>query len=280
MVIKYENRLIAFLDVLGFSAQLEAGDIDGLHEKYASYIDQAKNATFFGAQGDAQGRKNFDFSQFLFDSIVLVSCPVDDVFNVNNFVAAVSLLLELGFKNRLPLRGAISLGDFLYDSERNIFLSERFPELAKFELKQEWAGCSILEHAEQLILDCVFMEGVTLVDNVTREQPVHRYPVPLKGGAVVNYLVLNYMFFLSESEILNGIDFLIKRKKDEVVKYFEFLIGLPVKLQVLTPDFHPAKYAYAMMTRSGVRFKFTDENHEPCSPNLDSVQIVAKGRWK
>ena len=143
MIIKLENRLIAFLDVLGFSARLEREKIESLHQQYSAFIDEAKNATFFIAQGDNTGRKNFEFSQFLFDSIVLVSCPVDDIYNVNNFVSAVSLLLELGFQNKLPLRGAISQGNFLYDQERNIFLSERFPELVKFELKQEWAGCSI-----------------------------------------------------------------------------------------------------------------------------------------
>lgn len=135
-MIVLDNRLIAFLDVLGFSARLEKEAIESLHQQYASFIDQAGNATFFSAQGDNTGRKNFDFSQFLFDSIVLVSRPVDDVFNVNNFLSAVSLLLELVFKNKLPLRGAISQGDFLYDEVRNIFLSSRFPELAKSSLSK------------------------------------------------------------------------------------------------------------------------------------------------
>ena len=280
MVIKLENRLIAFLDVLGFSARLEAGDIDSLYEKYSCFIDEAKVKTFYGALGDNEGRKNFDFSQFLFDSIVLVSCPVDYVYNVNNFVASVSFLLELGFKNRLPLRGAISLGDFLYDSERNIFLSERFPELAKFELKQEWAGCSILEAAEQIVLNCAFMDGEKLIVNERRDQPVHRYPVPLKGGNVANYLVLNYLFFLTETEIVEGIDFLIDNKKDEAIKYFEFLKKLPLPLQVLPPEFYPAKYAAIMTTRSGFRIKFADEDFKACAPGAGSFQMTAVGRWK
>jgi len=280
VVIKFENRLIAFLDVLGFSARLETDDIEELHHKYSSFIDEAKVKTFYEAQGDGEGRKNFDFSQFLFDSIVLVSCPIDDVYNVNNFVAAVSFLLELGFKNKLPLRGAISRGDFLFDPERNIFLSERFPELAKFELKQEWAGCSVLHHAEEIILSSSMGEGEKLLGDQRRDQPFHRYTVPLKDGEELNCLVLNYLFFLTEAEINEGIDFLISVKKEENVKYFEFLKNLPLPLQVLQPQFFPAKYAAIMTTRSGFRIKFADENFKSCTPGPGSFQFTAVGRWK
>ena len=282
MIVQLENRLIAFLDVLGFSARLEKEDISSLHAQYSSYIDEAKNATFYSAQGDNTGRKNFEFSQFLFDSIVLVSCPVDDVFNVNNFVSAVALLLELGFKSNLPLRGAISQGDFLYDQERNIFLSDRFPELAKFELKQEWAGCTILRHAEQTVLDAAF--GIKslneLPEQQTRNQIVHKYQVPLKQKEFFDGLTLNFLFFLSEAEILAGIDYLIAGKNEKNREYFEFLKSLPIHLQKLNPEFHPAVYCTFVATRSGMRAKFIDGKGNRCEPGVKEFTWIAVGRWK
>lgn len=282
MIVTYENRLIAFLDVLGFSARLESEDIASLHQQYSSFIDEAKNATFYATQGDNTGRKNFDFSQFLFDSIVLVSCPIDDVYNVNNFVSAVSLLLELGFKNKLPIRGAISQGNFLFDGERNIFLSERFPELAKFELKQEWAGCAVLRHAEKVILDAAL--GVSDISHIpaeqTRNQLFHRYSVPLKKGETFDSLVLNFLFFLSEKEIVDGINYLIDGKKEHNAVYFNFLKSLPLNIQQLDPGFHPAVSCAFITTRSGFRMKFVDANGAPCIPGAREIQTAAVGRWK
>ncbi|WP_217475637.1 hypothetical protein [Stutzerimonas stutzeri] len=281
MIVKLENRLIAFLDVLGFSARLKGEDIESLHQQYSAFIDEAKNATFFTAQGDNTGRKNFEFSQFLFDSIVLVSCPIDDVYNVNNFVSAVSLLLEFGFKSKLPLRGAISQGDFLYDEERNIFLSERFPELAKFELKQEWAGCAVLKHAEQTIVNSAL--GISnisqLPENQIRNQIFHRYTVPLKNGETFEGLVLNYLFFLSEKDILEGIDYLIPGKKEHNIEYFNFLKNLPLQVQELEPAFLPAVYCAFIATRSGMRAKFTDSEGNPCVPGVTEFTWTAVGRW-
>lgn len=282
MIVQLENRLVAFLDVLGFSARLEEEDILSLHTQYSSYIDEAKNATFYAAQGDNTGRKNFEFSQFLFDSIVLVSCPVDDVYNVNNFVSAIALLLELGFKSKLPLRGAISQGDFLYDQERNIFLSDRFPELAKFELKQEWAGCTILRRAEQTILDAAFgLRSLNeLPEQQSRNQIVHRYKVPLKKEEVFEGLALNFLFFLSEAEILAGIDYLISGKNEGNKEYFKFLKSLPIELQQLNPEFFPAVYCTFINTRSGMRAKFIDGEGNRCEPGVKEINFVAVGRWK
>ncbi|GIZ13339.1 hypothetical protein [Pseudomonas sp. NCCP-436] len=279
MIVNLENRLIAFLDVLGFSARLESEEIESLHKQYSSFIDEAKNATFFAAQGDNTGRKNFDFSQFLFDSIVLVSCPIDDVYNVNNFISAVSLLLELGFKNKLPLRGAISQGNFLHDEERNIFLSERFPELAKFELRQEWAGCTVLRHAEETIAKSAL--GISNISAIpteqTRNQLFHRYKAPLKNGETFDSIVLNYMFFLSEEEILEGIEYLIPGKKEHNIAYFEFLKSLPLPLQKLQPEFFPAEYFTYIATRSGMRAKFINSEGKPCVPGVKEITWMAIG---
>ncbi|AVH34030.1 hypothetical protein AL475_19265 [Vibrio fluvialis] len=273
MIIKLDNRLIAFLDVLGFSARLERENISHLHEQYSRFIDDAKNATFFAAQGDNSGRKNFGFSQFLFDSIVLVSEPIDDPFNVNNFVSAVSFLMELGFRNKLPLRGAISQGDFVYDESRNIFLSNRFPELAKFELRQEWAGCSVLPHAEKTVIEAAW--GASEPQAPTRNQLFHRYPVPVKGSERVNLLVLNFLHFMEPYEIQEGLGYLISPKQLHNRAHFMYLESLPEQRQRLEPAMYPALFMSYIPTRTGFRMKFTDCFGEAAEPGqLYSKKLV------
>jgi len=204
------NRLIAFLDVLGFSKLLETEALLDVHKKYSSFIDQAKTMTFYQTVGDNTGRTNFAFAQFLSDSLVVVSNEVNDIYNINSFIAAVHFLLEIGFTNKLPLRGAIGQGDFLIDEERDIFLSERLPELVKLEGCQEWTGCVILESCEQTILESLF--GKCTREDFTelqlRNNQVHLLDVPLKSGSRKMFAI-NFLFFLSEKKIVNGIDYLV-----------------------------------------------------------------------
>lgn len=276
-----EDRLIAFLDVLGFSNLLTSHPLSEVHIKYSSFIDQAKTKTFFKTEGDNSGRTNFAFAQFLSDSLVLVSNPIDDVYHVNSFIAAVHFLLEIGFMNNLPLRGAIGRGNFLVDDERNIFLSERFPELVKLEANQEWTGCVIADSAESIVLESIFGKCTRndFLEHQLRNNPVHLYEIPTKK-IPLKLLAINFLFFLTEAQIKSGINYLIEPKKQNMLKYFDFLISLPIEIQSLQPEFYPAIELKAMKTRSGMRSIFLDENGNPCQPGIKEFQWVAVGRWR
>lgn len=275
------NRLIAFLDVLGFSRLLTTECLLDVHKKYSSFIDQAKTMTFYQTVGDNTGRTNFAFTQFLSDSLVVVSNEVDDVYNVNSFVAAIHFLLEIGFTNNLPLRGAIGKGDFLIDDERDIFLSERLPELVRIEACQEWTGCVILESGEETILESLFGKCKRDDFNGTqmRNNQVHLVDVPLKSGSQKMFAV-NFMFFLSEKQIMSGIDYLVEPKKSNMLAYFNFLVDIPIEMQKLSEEFLPATYVKIMKTRSGMRTSFIDVDGNICKPGVDQIQWIAVGRWK
>jgi hypothetical protein len=92
-----ENRLIAFLDVLGFSARLEAETPADVVATYCSFIDEANTKIFQPVNQLQQAAKvsNFAATKFVFDSVVLVSHPIDDPRNVSNFVFAATLLLGI-----------------------------------------------------------------------------------------------------------------------------------------------------------------------------------------
>lgn len=278
---KLENRLIAFLDVLGFSRLLTSIPIEEVYRKYSAYIDEAKTKTFYESTGDKTGRTNFAFARFMSDSLVVVSNDISDVYNVNNFIAAISYLLEIGFTSNLPLRGAIGKGSFINDEERNIYLSERLPELVRLEGSQEWSGCVIVKSAEETVLESLL--GVKNRNDFEklrlRNLPIHLYDIPLKEGEK-SLLALNYLFFMTQKQIEDGITYLIEPKKTNMIKYFNFLKSLPVEIQQLPTEFFPAKELKMMKTRSGIRIIFMDDTGNPCTPGVKELHWVAVGRWK
>ena len=91
---------------------------------------------------------------------------------------------------------------------------------------------------------------------------------------------INFLFFLSEKQIVNGIDYLVEPKKSSMKKYFNFLLNTPVEMQTLSQEFLPATNVKVMKTRSGMRTSFLDKDGNLCKPGVEQFQWVAVGRWK
>ncbi|HBP43065.1 MAG TPA: hypothetical protein DD644_15240 [Halomonas sp.] len=51
----YKNRLICFLDVLGFSAMVEKAGIEDIYNKYSEFVDTAKNKVFLESLRTTKG---------------------------------------------------------------------------------------------------------------------------------------------------------------------------------------------------------------------------------
>ena len=276
------DRLIAFLDVLGFTAFLHNESLEKIHDIYSQFIDEAKTRTFFKSGGDNTGRTNFEYAEFASDSIILVSNPINNVYNVNNFISAVSFLFEMGFVSKLPLRGAIDKGDFLIDHKRKIFLSKEFANIVHFEGLQEWSGCTVLQGAEEIVLESVF--GKANRDEIVSSQIgnnlVINYDVPLKKDKTTNLFIINFLLFLTKDQIVSGIDHLISPKKENNQKLFEVMNSMPFEFQMLPKEYFPAVKALMTKTRSGMRTTFLDSHNNPCQPGVSEIQWVAVGRWK
>lgn len=276
---KYKNRLICFLDVLGFSNLLQTVPIEELHLKYSEFIDDAKNRTFYSMEEDSK-RTNFAVTQIFSDSIILVSNDITDVYNVNNYIGAIHHILEIAFVKNFPLRGAITYGDFLVDDERNIFLSKQFPEIVKWESNQEWPGCVILKSAHDIVLEAAFgkkilTEGVS----ISGDLPVVKYEVPLKNGESSFMWCINYTFFIHPEILKTSVEYLAEPKKTNFLCYLNYIQTLPVKLVELGVEFEPAKYVKSIITRSGMRNQFLDKNGTPCEPGVKNFTWQVVGRW-
>ncbi len=93
-----ENRLIAMLDVLGLANQVsEPNELEKVIERYKSLIKVAREeiSEQVTVKGSIEPKVyNFEVGEFVFDTVVLVSYPVD-VKSSCKFILALKKLMQL-----------------------------------------------------------------------------------------------------------------------------------------------------------------------------------------
>jgi len=302
---KYTNRLICFLDVLGYSDMIEEHGIDYVYNRYSVFIDEAKNKAFYGKTTHQEKEKDtFLISDIVSDSMLFVSNDINDTFSINNFIGAIHYILELGLEHNFVFRGAITIGNIIYDKDRSIFLSKEFNKLAKFEPKMEIPMCVIFDEAKDIISSALY--GVETMENgiiPSGDLPIIKYNIPLKEDKFKDMWCLNYTFFASLDTLEKVKNFLIKDKKNNFIKYLEDLKQIPYSLVKLDEAYSPFKYLQIMKSRTGIRVSFLDEKMSVCKTSEhipfpttfvtlpDDIQIgydlktkefsfKASGRWK
>ncbi len=279
-----ENRLIAMLDVLGLASRL--GTREGLVETtvaYAELIGRAKVHMFSpkavpGSPNDPE--PNFEYGQFVFDTLILVSYPLD-VKSTYRFVFATILLMELFFAKRFPLRGSIGKGDFCTDEKEQIFLSDAFKRLRLCEENQQWSGCILLKEVEDIVLTSLLGSLPPNARNVAllRSAPMHPLVVPMKEppADLQPLWCLNWSYFLPPTTIQAGLEYMAADpvKHDNTASYIQTVGNLHDNAQVLASEFLPAKTMKMMKARSGVRIRFEDEQGNCVKPGCAHWTIAA-----
>lgn len=262
-----EQRLIAMLDVLGFSSQIESreGIID-LLDTYTRMIAHARERILVARSTDDVNR-DWDFhafasAEFVFDTLVLVSLPLDAL-NVGAFIGSTSSLMGYFGTNNLPLRGAIGIGDYASDEkgpDTRISVSTISKALSSAERQQQWSGCYIIPEYESRVLGYVG-QGAGL-DAPSQSSALHRYRVPLKGNKHMNAYCLNWVAGMSDernrSLLLYMSGDLEKRHNTEA--FIDFCRSLPRTEYPLPPNFLPAVTATVIHSGPGVQLHFWDKD--------------------
>lgn len=316
---EYNNRLICFLDVLGYSEMIKEHGIKHIYEQYSKFIDEAKTKAFYGDTfHNGKPKETFLIAETVSDSMLFVSNDINDVFSVNNFVGAIHYILELGLEHNFLFRGAITVGNIIYDKERSIFVSQEFNKLAKFEPTMELPMCVVFDEAKEIITQSLY--GIkTMNDGITPsgDLPIIKYEIPLKEYEHVEndtYLkkymykemwCLNYTFFSTQKTLLQVEFFLSgdKKKQTNFIKYLEFIKQIPYQLIELDKKLLPLKYLQIMKSRTGLRVSFLNEQLSVCqasehipfpttfisqpdninigyNPDTKKFSFQASGRWK
>jgi len=268
-LVAYDNRLIAFLDILGFSAQLETRDVRELHHHYSDLIDRANAHLFDNKANGVSG--NFARAQFLFDSVLLVSHPLDDEHateNTFNFLSAASLLLEWSLEGKLPLRGAIGAGSLLEDPQRNISLSAIVPSLLKEEREPQWSGVTLLPEAAAIVLKNLY--GDRMFPAKEGSSIILKYDVPTKTSAI-NRWCLNWVHMCDLPDIAAGLSYLHEPKRTNTEAFVRHVEALPAFEAELPAQFRPVAKVriFAALDRWGpkmVRVKFIAEDGRGVDP--------------
>jgi hypothetical protein len=142
-------------DVLGYSKMIESNDLDSLIEIYKRTLGVLDDKVLCLGDFDKsllatlKGPKSFAFS----DTIVLYQ----DLSNMPNgpiengtsifFLGKVCHLLRQAFELGIPLRGAVSYGEYYIQEDKGCFIGYPIIEAHNEESKQNWSGATLCKSA-------------------------------------------------------------------------------------------------------------------------------------
>lgn len=271
-----ENRLIAMLDILGFGNQIsDKNELKIITVKYAQLINEAKTKIFSPKTMPGSriaSENNFDVGEFVFDTVVLVSHPVDTK-SVCKFIFSTIHLMELFFKNKLPLRGSIGVGEYCTDSNNTVFLSNAFKRLSEWEKNQQWTGCILLQEAEDIIISNLL--GSIPSDNF-KSTPMHKLMIPLQKEDQKGWC-LNWSYMLPNNILNKGLRYLEgdPEKIKNTKKYLKEIGSMKDDHQLLPKEFLPARTMKTMKSRSSMRVLFEDGQGNAVEPGCKQWQLIA-----
>lgn len=256
------ERYIAMLDILGLSRQTK--DRAGIEKTLGIYneaIDYT-NKEIAVSQSTSKCRdydvKNFEVTEFVFDTVVLVSFPGKE--GVGKFIQAVSHLMAFFAKKDLPLRGAIGIGDYSCGENSRVFLSNIFKQLNQEEQRQQWSGCTILKSCEEAILEELSIDKVN--HNQTTSSALLKYEIPFKGGSRVGWC-LNWLHGLDFEDIDQVLTYLSgdEKKRSNTELFVEYYSSLLRTKWPLPEVFLPATYATIQKAGKCLTVSFWDERN-------------------
>ncbi|HEY5233565.1 MAG TPA: hypothetical protein VIK35_08540 [Verrucomicrobiae bacterium] len=136
----------AMFDVLGFSSWITTVGLQSVLDSYHQLIEKvvikpnekgglSAVQTSEGAVFALTGPPSYAY----FSDTILLWHPLVPAF-VDDFVTRCSELICEALAMNIPLRGAITLGDAVLDTESNFFLGKPIVEAAKLEKAQNWIG--------------------------------------------------------------------------------------------------------------------------------------------
>ncbi len=141
-------------DILGYRSLIENNDLDRLIEIFDQFIkDLDQKGVTLNGQDKSQITALVPTKTFVFsDTIIFYQARFASMPDFGpSFLTQVCVLLRLAFERGIPLRGAISFGDFFVHEKS--FLGKPIVEAYEAEHKQEWSGVMLTESAESVYLD-------------------------------------------------------------------------------------------------------------------------------
>jgi hypothetical protein len=139
------------------------------------------------------------------DSIIVYSNIVDNpssaLYVFEQFVNYIRLLTIETFLRKLPIRGAISFGEFYVDTDNSIYFGKALLDAIHLEKNQQWIGCILSDNLGELVESFKAKRlpnsSRKKLDNFPFLKPIFyniitNYPVPTKKGKTIDYYIINW----------------------------------------------------------------------------------------
>lgn len=142
ILIFYQDTLVAFFDIIGYSSFIEGNTVDQAIQRVSRFLNAATNI----AKADMLAVKLDHW--ILSDSfIIVVDTNRHPLFtgSLEILLATCSMVMRYGMQHGFPLRGSIGGGDFYKDGE--VMVSSALVDAACYEKAQEWLGAVLTPKA-------------------------------------------------------------------------------------------------------------------------------------
>ena len=194
-------KYISFLDILGYKELILNNSTSDIKLLYSQAIDYAKPKIIDFWKGQELNDSEIEMS-IISDSIILWTNN-ENFQSLGKILISTSNLLTAFMIAGLPLRGAIVKGELdslnktlgsSSDIKTPIFFGKGLTNAYSLEGQQNWSGCIVdetcLENLENKVSEG--NENVGL-GNYLRDKIISKYKVPMKGGEMKDYFVLNWV---------------------------------------------------------------------------------------
>lgn len=173
------NKFVLYLDIMGFKERVNRTPIGELNEQLLLFKTKNKKLKPL-----LEGPKNILMRMAQFsDSIVLVS-EKDTTEDLNRICKAAAILMQTALQTGFALRGAITKGEMVYDSENQLFFGKALVDAYLLEEELCYYGIVFHESVEDSICKAL--------SEAKRYFPIDDVRIPFKKGKSVHYHVAWY----------------------------------------------------------------------------------------
>lgn len=148
-----KNIVLAFFDILGTSEKIKHEQYDKVYDFYCYMVNLCSEEriplSFYALPGHPHDGSEivilFPINHAFFSDTFIVWIECHDLFGMSSrgfFEKCMKIFIE-ALKYGIPLRGAISRGSAIMDSQNNIYLGKPIVEAAKAEVAQNWLGIGL-----------------------------------------------------------------------------------------------------------------------------------------
>lgn len=188
------QHFVLFLDIMGFKDRVEKTSLNELRDSLMNFKTKNKklNPLLMDAKTSCEHIRLAQFS----DSIVAVS-ESDTKDDLNRILKVGVILMQTALESQFALRGALSLGQMVFDKNNQLFFGKALVDAYLLEESLNCYGIVLHESVEEIVSSINNSNGYDASPDKTaikgyKYYPIHDCELPFKGGKSRHYHIAWY----------------------------------------------------------------------------------------